>query len=157
VLYGQSTMAAGGGTFGRLFGGVNRVLSSHHESLRTQYNARKALEDARASGDNERIAAMQKAFDSHNFKNPEKSLQDLDKEMNNTTTAMNAFSSVGSIMSGTIGAISDSIARLASQFGRRIFMNAIREATQFVKQYDTAMRQIQAITLKSDEEMSSIR
>lgn len=36
-------------------------------------------------------------------------------------------------------------------------MNAIREATQFVKQYDTTMKQIQAITLKSDAEMVGIR
>ena len=70
---------------------------------------------------------------------------------------MTAFNTVGNTFGGTIDSVVSGISRLAAQFGRRIFMNAIREATQFVKQYDTTMRQIQAITLKSDAEMQGIR
>ena len=77
--------------------------------------------------------------------------------MTQAQSSTNAFNSVVGSVTGTINGLIGSVSRLAAQFGRRIFMNAIREATQFVRQYDTTMKQIQAITLKSDAEMAGIR
>ena len=71
--------------------------------------------------------------------------------------ALENFNSTAGLIGGTMSGIVGTIQQFGSQMMRRVFMNAIREATQFIKQYDTTMRQIQAITFKTDEEMEPVR
>ena len=53
--------------------------------------------------------------------------------------------------------LSQSIGMVAQRLGRQLFMKALNETKQFVKQFDASMNEIQAITLKSDKEMGSVR
>lgn len=63
--------------------------------------------------------------------------------------------SSGTLIVG-MNAIGDTFTRLTQMFGRRIFMKLANEVAQFVKQYDSAMTDIQMITLKTDEEMQAV-
>ena len=67
------------------------------------------------------------------------------------------FSTVGNAFKASLDTIAQSLDRLLQQFGRQMFRQAFQEAKKFVVQYDTQMRNIQAITLKTDEEMASLK
>ena len=71
------------------------------------------------------------------------------KDIQNMSGAMGAANAVAGQMSQTFG-------RLTSMFGRRIFMRLISEVKTFIKQFDQTMTEIQMITLKSDEQMSTL-
>lgn len=67
-------------------------------------------------------------------------------------------------LSGSFGTVAaaasqfgEVIGRVAHRLGRQLFMKALNETKQFVKQFDASMNEIQAITLKSDKEMGSVR
>ena len=67
------------------------------------------------------------------------------------------FNSVMNAVGAGIDTAAQALDRLIQQFGRQIFQKAISEAKTFTTQFDTQMRQIQAITMKSDEEMATVR
>ena len=53
--------------------------------------------------------------------------------------------------------LGQSLSMIAHRLGRQLFMKALQETKRFVKEFDASMNEIQAITLKSDKEMQSIR
>lgn len=58
---------------------------------------------------------------------------------------------------GVIGKSADEVfGRIVSRFGRQLFQNAIQEVKRFVKEWDSAMTQIQMITLKSDDQINDL-
>lgn len=77
-------------------------------------------------------------------------MQHFGDESGNFNSAMNA-------MGAAIDTAAEALDRLIQSFGRQIFQKAISEAKTFTTQFDTQMRQIQAITMKSDSEMATVR
>lgn len=59
--------------------------------------------------------------------------------------------------SAVFDTMSQSITRLVTQLGRKIFQNAINQTKRFVKEFDSAMTQIQMISLNSDQQMSNVK
>ena len=51
----------------------------------------------------------------------------------------------------------DVVGRLAQRLGYRLFRRVLQETKRFVKEFDASMNEIQAITLKSDGEMQTVR
>lgn len=49
------------------------------------------------------------------------------------------------------------IGRVAQRLGRQLFMKALQETKRFIKEFDSSMNEIQAITLKSNSDMQDIR
>lgn len=67
-------------------------------------------------------------------------------ELEKTTTKSSlAFTELSNSMSRTIG-----------QFGRRLFHQAAQEVKRFVMEFDSAMTEIQMVTLKTDDEISAL-
>lgn len=77
-------------------------------------------------------------------------MQHFGDESGNFNSSMNA-------MGAAIDTAAEALDRLIQGFGRQIFNKAISEAKAFTTQFDTQMRTIQAITMKSDSEMATVR
>ena len=60
-------------------------------------------------------------------------------------------------MSAAFQGLSQSIGMVAHRLGRQMFMKVLQETKQFIKQFDASMNEIQTITLKSDQEMATVR
>ena len=66
---------------------------------------------------------------------------------------------------GTFGAragaafqtLSQSLGMVAQRLGRQLFQKALQETKRFVKEFDASMNEIQAITMKSNDEMRDVR
>jgi len=84
-------------------------------------------------------------------------LKKYNRQLEDANEGMKRFSGFGNLVGTSLEAMNKTLDHTIRMFSHRFFMAAIREATQFVKQYDASMRQIQAITYKTDEEMASIR
>ena len=69
-------------------------------------------------------------------------LESLAEKTNFATEATNLFTA--------------SLARVGSQLGHRLFRQAVNEAKKFVQEFNSAMTEIQVVTLKTDEQMSSL-
>ena len=67
------------------------------------------------------------------------------------------FSSPLGLMQTSLMNMSNAAENLILRLGRQGLQKAFREAINFSKQFDTSMRQTQAITGKSDDEMAGIR
>ncbi len=77
-------------------------------------------------------------------------LKDLEKQTSVSALSMqDAFKSIGT-------SLTKSLTNLASRFGRQLFQKALTEAKKFVQEFDKTMTSIQMITLKSDEQMSTL-
>jgi len=59
-------------------------------------------------------------------------------------------------MSAGFQAVSQTASMFLSRFGRQAFYRILNETKQFVKQYNKTLTEIQMITLKSDDEMSTL-
>lgn len=67
------------------------------------------------------------------------------------------LSTAGARMQAVFGGVSQTLGMVAHRLGRQLFMKALQETKRFVKEFDASMNEIQAITLKSDKEMASVR
>lgn len=77
-------------------------------------------------------------------------LKSLEKQTSSTALSMQqGFNAVGQ-------SLSRSIINIASRFGRQLFQKALTEAKKFVVQYNRTMTEIQMITLKTDDQMTSL-
>ena len=72
-------------------------------------------------------------------------------------TEIEGLNSAGAQASAVFAAVGQSLGIVAQRLGRQLFRRAIQETKQFVKQFDSSMNEIQAITLKSDEDMATVR
>lgn len=59
--------------------------------------------------------------------------------------------------SATAAVFGQTIERVAARLGRQLFQKALQETKRFIKEFDASMNEIQAITLKSDSDMASVR
>lgn len=130
----QESQRSAFGVGGRIFG-FDEKYNAAQERLST---ARTAFEDASKAGKQDE---MDKAA----------------ADMRSAENEMNQLATAGGAVNAALNTVGQTFLRIGSYFGRRLFQNAIREATQFVKVYDQTMHQIQAITMKSDNEMVEVR
>ena len=89
----------------------------------------------------------------NNWKNAEGEVNRLNATLNESKASLKDLGGFGTAAFDTI---SQSVSRLVQRLGRRIFMKALNEAKQFIKQFDATMTEIQMITLKTDDQMSSL-
>lgn len=75
----------------------------------------------------------------------------------NAKQEVEELSSVGARADVVFQSLSQSIGLVAQRLGRQLFQKALQETKRFVKEFDASMNEIQAITLKSDSEMASVR
>lgn len=67
------------------------------------------------------------------------------------------FNAAFQMTAATIETVSTAADKLIQNFGRQVLRNAFNEAKNFVVQFDSQMRTIQAITMKTDEQMQSVK
>lgn len=70
---------------------------------------------------------------------------------------MSSLRSISGMLNKTIEELGYNVSQVVARFGRQMFQRAIQEAKRFIVSFDTAMSQIQTITMKSDEEMQTVR
>lgn len=71
--------------------------------------------------------------------------------------AMDGLTGPLSAVNATFTTLGVTLNRLGTQFARQMFQKMWKEAKQFVQEFDKSMTEIQMITLKSDEEMESVK
>ena len=84
--------------------------------------------------------------------------------LNQAAEAMDQFKTKGSefsvgmnMLKASVDTVTQAADRMLQQFGRKLLQQAFTEAKNFVVQFDGQMRTIQAITMKTDEEMEAVR
>lgn len=92
--------------------------------------------------------------------------QDIAKYTNSLNQAKEALNQFGSneqfsegmnAVKATLESVGKAADQVVKRFATQLFRQAFREAKTFVTQFSTQMQNIQAITLKTDEEMSKVR
>lgn len=81
----------------------------------------------------------------------------LEDALNRARTAMEGLDGASGIAQTAMTKLSQSVTNAIQRFGRQMFQKAINETKKFVVEFSSSMSQIQAITMKSDTEMDSIR
>lgn len=79
------------------------------------------------------------------------------KAIRENEAAIKKLSGANGVLSAGLNTITAGVGRVAQQFGRRLFQQALNEARQFVMQYNASMTEIQAITMKTHDEMQTLR
>lgn len=110
----------------------NRIRQQSRDSQRQIDESMRQLNADRSSGSISRT----------DYQNQVRQLRQLRQE---ATVGRIAFTDFG-----------DAVSRTISQFGRQMFHNAINEVKRFVKEFDSAMTEIQMVTLKTDEEIAKL-
>jgi len=113
--------------------------------------------DDKYSAAQERLSTARAAFESASKDGKQDEMDKAAADMRSAENEMNQLATAGGAVNAALNTVGQTFLRIGSYFGRRLFQNAIREATQFVKVYDQTMHQIQAITMKSDSEMVEVR
>ena len=133
----------------------NESLASQQESLKTSMGqAGRNVEAKRTAWKN--ASAEEKAQREQEYKEAVANQSGLQAKYNAVTEEINKSSGPLGAATAAFNGLGTAISNVASRLGRRLFMNATREITQFVKQFDTALTQIQMITMKSDDQMSQL-
>lgn len=77
-------------------------------------------------------------------------------ELGNVDTKMESLSGPANVAKSAFMTVGNAVTMMLKRFGRQMFMKAINEAKQFIKQFDATMTEIQMITLKTDDQMSEL-
>jgi len=78
-------------------------------------------------------------------------------EIKRTQQELNGLSGAGNAVNATFDTIGQTITRFTQRIGRQMFQKALQETKRFIKEFDSSMNEIQAITLKGDQAMASVR
>ena len=128
--------------------GINRIGNEDTGLLTRLKKEQESIAAAKGKDSTEYLAKTQEIKDAtQQLEDYRKASEDADKEMGK-------FGKGSNIMRAGLSGISDTMNVLLKRFGRQMFMKAINEAKQFVKQFDATMIEIQMITLKTDDQMS---
>ena len=112
---------------------------------------------------------IEKKLTNIDLKDEERKALESQKTMNANTIATNVaaiknanaeieqLGSSGAKAEAVFTGLSSSVAMFAQRLGHQMFRKVMQETKQFIKQFDSSMNEIQAITLKSDNEMQDIR
>ena len=83
-------------------------------------------------------------------------IKKLDSELKTAQKGFKLFSSGATTGAMALQGLGDAAGRVIMQFGRQLFHKALQEAKQFVMEFDSAMTEIQMITLKTDDEIAKL-
>ena len=132
---------------------LGRGISSYYGKISEAENRKQNIDQTIHQKENE-------------LKNTEKGserYQKLTSEIDSLKKASSAAGDEIQSLSGPMGVagvaaqqFGNTINKLTSMFGRRIFMRLVSEAKTFVRQFDQTLTEIQMITLKTDDQMSSL-
>lgn len=100
---------------------------------------------------------FEKVGNMEGFDSASANVEKLTKAMAENEQQMKSLKSVSGLLNKGMEELGYSITMVVSRFGRQMFQRALQEAKKFVVEFDTAMSQIQTITMKSDQEMESVR
>lgn len=145
--------------FGRGRGFVARALDQRDSNL-TQWENRKQYLDEQITAKENTLDSLKKEGKGEGDKEYDKVAGDLVKLRSASDDAGRAIAQLTDPMATAMAVTSqfgDVVGRLAQRLGRQLFHKALQETKRFVKEFDASMNEIQAITLKSNEEMQGIR
>ena len=83
-------------------------------------------------------------------------IKELEAASASASEAVQQLTNPMSTASAVATQFGDAIGKLATRLGRQLFQKALQETKRFVQEYDASMTEIQMITLKSDDEISSL-
>lgn len=153
----------------------NRFMRQGDQLRRNRYGgsrsfAARALsihENALTQQENRLITATQMRMDQEKVVEQKRNTADYGQEVAKLNELKNAEAAARAEMeqlskqSVTVGDVFASIGQsaqmLARRLGRQLFQKALQETKRFIKEFDASMNEIQAITLKSNNEMASVR
>ena len=117
----------------------------------------KQLEQINA-GLNEKVIGLQgiSATDER-YEQAQIDIKKYTKAIEENEAAIDKLTGTHAELSAGLNTVIAGVSRLTQQFGRRLFQQAINEAKRFVMEYNASMTEIQAITMKTNAEMQSIR
>jgi len=130
-----------------------RALAIHESALSQQENRLMTATQMRM--DQERVVEQKKGTEGYDqevaklneLKNAEAAARtEMEQLGKHSVTAGDVFASLG-----------QSVQALTQRLGRQVFQKALQETKRFVKEFDSSMNEIQAITLKSDTDMQAVR
>ena len=130
--------------------GIERLTNKDTGVLTRLEKERAEAETKYGKGSTQELAKAQE------LKEATQQLEDYKKASEDAALQMSKFGTGSTLMRAGLSSVNDTMGMLLKRFGRQIFMKAINEAKQFVKQYDKTMTEIQMITLKSDSEMAQV-
>lgn len=145
---------------------LNAVYSvqQRKDSAEAQYeNYSRQIEAEKRTQSELRQKMFVSSPDSKEYKEAASAYEQSQARLNGLTAAageaknqLDQLNSVGTMGKAVFGAFGQSINMLMQRFGRQLFQKALTEAKKFVQEFDKSMTSIQMITLKSDEQMSTL-
>ena len=94
--------------------------------------------------------------DTENYKTATREIERLSSALSDCQKEMDALSGKTGKLNAGLTVVGQAASRAITQFGHRMFNQAIQEATQFVQTYDAAMTEVQMVTLKTDEQIAAL-
>ena len=131
---------------------VYSIDRQKEDAQRIQDYYAKQLEIEKKSGDQEKIKTAQFGYDQAT-----QQLKNLDKASQEAKSQLDQLTSGGQIAQAVFGELGQAIGMVAQRLGRQLFQKALQETKRFVKEFDSSMNEIQAITMKSNDEMRDVR
>lgn len=90
------------------------------------------------------------------YKQAASMVQKYGTALSNTQKQLDSFGNSHTKIAAGVDALKASMGNMMTMYLRRFGRQLMQEATQFVKQYDTAITEIQVVTRKSDEEVNKL-
>jgi len=125
---------------------INRQVAAEQ---RTQAELKMRMDNAAPGSEDYKKAAAA-------YVQSEERLKGLTQAAGTAREQLKQLNSAGTMSNAVFGAFSQSVNMLLTRFGRQLFQKALTEAKKFVQEFDKTMTSIQMITLKSDEQMSTL-
>lgn len=128
------------------------VNENDYEQYEQQYEAiahRLSIWQSRRRG-----LAANGQIDTENYKLATQEINRLSSALSECQKEMDALSGASGKLNAGLTVAGQAANRVITQFGHRIFNQAIHEAQNFVTTYDASMTEIQMVTLKTEDEIS---
>ena len=107
---------------------------------------------------NEKVIGLQGISETdERYKQAQIDIGKYTKAIEENEAAIDKLTGTHAELSAGLNTVIAGVGRLAQQFGKRLFQQALNEAKRFVMEYNASMTEIQAITMKTNAEMQSIR
>ena len=140
------------------YGGSRGIASrayAIHENALSQYERRYLTAEEMIMSKQTEMKGMEKG--TPEYANAAKELENLQKASADARAEMESLNKQGVSVGDVFGAFGQTLGMVAQRLGRQFFQKALQETKRFVKEFDASMNEIQAITMKSNEEMAPLR
>lgn len=144
---------------GQRGGFIGRALDARDANL-SQWESRKFQLDSLVSKKQDEIDALKKSGKGEGndeYDTAVSQLNALKTASQEAGQAIEMLSDPTSTAMAVMTQFGDAVGRLAQRLGYQLFRKTLQETKRFIKEFDSSMNEIQAITLKSDKEMQTVR